>query len=98
LAIWLGGRLGVGQRRAALVAVVASVTSHPVLWFAGYPVWRDALGDVAGLLIAEAGVTVWEAAVWRIGTGLAMSDALTIALATNAASLGLGLLLGLALP
>ncbi len=96
LAIWLGRHLAVRQRRAATVAAVASLTSHPLFWFLVVTPLRDRLGDVGGVLVAEGLVTAWEAVVWRKGAALSWSDALAMALATNAVSFAVGVAINVA--
>lgn len=96
LAIWLGRHLAVRQRRAATVAAVASLTSHPVFWFLVISPMRAWLGDVGGVLVAEGLVTAWETAVWRWGAHLAWSDAAAVALATNAVSFAVGVAINVA--
>jgi hypothetical protein len=96
LAIGLGRHLAVRQRRAATVAALASLTSHPVFWFLVVSPLRDRLGDVGGVLVAEGLVTAWETLVWRRGTDLDWTDAVAVAVATNAVSFAVGVAINVA--
>jgi len=80
--------------RAAAVGSVATLVTHPVLWFVAVPALRGAIGgSVVPVLVAEAGVCVVEGllvAWWRRADRLTCLGA---AVAANATSLVVGLVL-----
>jgi hypothetical protein len=86
--------LGAPVRRAAVLAVVASLLTHPVLWFVVAPVLDDWLG-LWGLALAEAGVVAVEAAIYHRGLRPTISagEAFCLSLLANALSFGVGVLL-----
>ena len=79
-----------------MVAAVASLTSHPIFWFLVVTPLRDWVGDVGGVLVAEGLVTGWETVVWRRGAHLAWSDAVAMAVVTNAVSFAVGVAINVA--
>lgn len=92
----VGRAIGVGARRAALVAVGANLLTHPLLWFVAAPWLHDHWG-LAGVALAEAGVVAVEAAVYR-RTLERSALAGWLALLANAASFGAGLVVHHGLP
>lgn len=90
----VAGLLGVRPGRAAVVAVLASVLTHPFLWFVVAPVMDDWLG-VRGVVVAEAGVVVVEAAVYHRGLRPPIGAAASfwLSLLANTLSFGVGILL-----
>jgi hypothetical protein len=66
IVVAVGQSIGVRLRRAASVAVLANLLTHPLLWFLVAPRLHDAWG-LAGVAIAELAVVVVEAAVYRRG-------------------------------
>ncbi len=90
----LSAGAAVPWRRAAMVAVVVNVVSHPLLWFGLVPLLTRVTGsELTALIIAELVVWVGESvatarlAARPIGLGLA------VAAAANAASLLAGVVL-----
>jgi hypothetical protein len=88
------GSLGVDRRRAVVLAVVATVVTHPLLGFLVGP----ALDDVAGLLgivAAEVAVVLVEAAIFVVGSRVPIGygSALCVAALANGVSFAVGLLL-----
>ncbi len=88
LAAFQGRRIESTDVRAA---VVVNLVSHPLLWFALYPLGSFAVGEAAGLLLAESVVVVGEAAGIRWLVGEDWADVLPRATVANGASLLAGL-------
>jgi hypothetical protein len=86
--------LGAPTRRAAVLALVASLLTHPALWFVAAPVLDDGLG-LWGLALAEGVVVAVEAAIYHRGLRPAINagEALSLSLLANALSFGIGVLL-----
>ena len=78
------------DRTVATTALLANVTSHPVLWFLLLPALDAVLPWVLALVVAELAVVVYEAGLLRRLAGT-WSRAVAVALATNAASVAAGL-------
>jgi hypothetical protein len=97
--VWsvLLGRSGVPARRAVATAVLVNAVSHPVLWFVVRPGLAAVLpGDAgawAALALGEVLVVVVEAVLAGWCTSLPVRPRVAIAVAANAASLGVGLVL-----
>jgi hypothetical protein len=96
IVVIVGRSLGVGARRAALVAVAANLLTHPLLWFVAAPRLHDAWG-LTGVAVAEVGVVVVEATVYRrhLDRGAVAG---WLALLANAASLLVGAVVHHGLP
>lgn len=78
-----------GPVRAVLVAVGVNLLTHPVLWLVLAP-----RTGVAAVLVAEVCVVLVEALVIRLVIGRDCGLVLLLSLGANAASLGVGLLVG----
>ncbi len=80
-----------GTRRSTLVALVANLATHPLLWFVVAP-WADDRLGLTGVLLAEGGVVVVEAIVYAFGLRPRVGAWLAgwLALLANAASLATG--------
>ncbi len=95
--LWTGliaWALEVPVRRAAVVAVVVNVVSHPLLWFVLVPVLDAATGPtVVGILAAEALVVLGEAILARILLRRDLGVLVLVSVAANAASFAVGLVL-----
>jgi hypothetical protein len=89
------GSLGVDRRRSALLAVVATLVTHPLLWFVVAPAFDDAAG-LAGIVAAEVLVVLAEGAVFAVGARprVGYDAALCVAVLANGVSFVVGLLLG----
>lgn len=79
-----------GPVRAVVLGVCVNVVTHPVLWHALAPSPRLGL-----VLAAEACVVVVEAALVRLGTGRSVGLAAMLSLGVNAASFGVGVVVGI---
>ena len=86
----LAGRAG-RDRTVAAMALLADVTSHPVLWFLLLPAFDAALPWFVAVVLAELVVVGYEAALSRRWLATAWPLAGAAALATNAASVAVGL-------
>lgn len=85
----------VSRSSAALVGVAVNVVSHPLLWFVLVPLVERAGGPtVVALAVAEGLVWVLEAALCRVLARAGWRPSLEVSAVANAASLGLGLVLG----
>ncbi len=85
----------VSGSRAAVVGVVVNVVSHPLLWFVLVPLGERAGGStVVAVAVAELLVWVLEAALCRALARAGWRESLEVSAVTNAASLGVGLVLG----
>lgn len=82
-----GDRKGLRWWQAVVLAVVINLVTHPVLWTVALR-----LTSTGGLLLAETGVVVIEAAVTWLVVRREPGWALLLCLGTNAASLLIGLL------
>jgi hypothetical protein len=90
--LWLWSALGVAAGRAAGLAVLVNLVTHPVLWWtlALLSVGRSAYPVVlAGAEIAAC-VVEWALLRWRLGGGGALLAFVVVGV--NAASLAAGLL------
>jgi hypothetical protein len=89
------GSLGVDRRRSLVLAVVATLATHPLLWFVVGPALDD-LAGLLGLVGAEVAVVLVEAAVFSVGGRQARvghGSALCVAALANGVSFAVGLLL-----
>ena len=82
LSRWAPGALG----RVALLAVGASLLTHPLLWLA-----RDHVQTLPSLLLAELLITLIEALVYALAGGLGFWRGLLLSALANGASFGAGL-------
>jgi hypothetical protein len=78
------------DRTVAATALLANGTSHPVLWFLLLPALDAVLPWVAAVVVAELVAMAYEAVVLRRLAGT-WPRAGAVALATNAASVAVGL-------
>jgi len=79
--------------RAAAVGSLATVVTHPVLWFVAVPALRSAIGgSVVPVLVAEALACGVEAALVALLLPARRDAAVAAAVAANALSLTVGLL------
>jgi hypothetical protein len=85
---WLPGGLGL----LALVAVGATLMTHPLLWM-----WQAQLGGMTGIVLAEVAIALVEGVAYAWGAGLGWWRGLVVSLVANGASFGTGLLLAGAL-
>lgn len=83
---WAPGRLGV----VALVSVLASVVTHPLLWLVD-PVLQPALGAPVRWALLETLIALVEAAVYALGAGIGARRALATSFLANGVSFGVGL-------
>lgn len=85
---------GARPGRTALVAALASLVTHPPLWFVAAPRMYDALGPW-GVVLAELGVVLVEAYVYHRGLRPRLGAAVCfwLALLANALSFGIGIAL-----
>ena len=81
---WARKRLG----WLALVAVGATLVTHPLLWLS-----QSALGGLTGLVIAELVVALVEGAALAWGAGIGVRRGVVLSLLANGASFGTGLLI-----
>jgi hypothetical protein len=86
---WASGRLGL----AALAAVGASLLTHPLAWLADREL-STAVAPVPRWIGLETAVTAVEAAAYVFALRLPLRRALAASAVSNAASFGVGLLLG----
>lgn len=83
-------------KRLAVVAVAATLLSHPLAWAAG--TWlQPRLGYVVMALIVETGVVALEAVLYARLAGLGWWRGAALAVLANGASFGVGLLVFYAL-
>ncbi len=88
----------VSARKAATLAVLVNVASHPVLWFVIIPISERATGTlVAAVVLAETLVVVGEAGSLRLLTDGRFTDLALVSLIANAVSYAAGLILVLPL-
>ena len=92
--VLVAGQLGSAPRRAAVVALVASLLTHPVLWFVVAPA-MDAWLGIWGIVLAEIAVVVAEAVVYQRGLRppIGWAASLWLSLLANALSFGIGVAL-----
>jgi hypothetical protein len=85
---------GARPGRTALVAVLASLVTHPPLWFVVAPAMYDWAGPW-GVVLAELGVVLVEAYVYHRGLRPPVGAAVSFwtALLANALSFGIGIAL-----
>jgi hypothetical protein len=87
---------GVSWARAVGAAVVVNVVSHPALWFVVLPLLEVVLPagtSAVAVGIGELAVVVVEAGLAGVVTRAGRGVCLVVAVAANAASLGVGLVL-----
>jgi steroid 5-alpha reductase family enzyme len=83
---WAPGRLGV----VALVGVLASVVTHPLLWVVD-PMLQPALGTPIRWALLETAIALVEAGVYVLGAGIGVRRALVTSLLANGVSFAVGL-------
>ena len=84
---WLPGGLGL----LALVAVGATLMTHPLLWMG-----QQHLGGLTGIVLAEVAIACAEGATYALAAGLGWRRGLAVSFLANGASFGAGLLIAAA--
>lgn len=85
--------LGPRRLRTALAGVAATLITHPVLWAAWFPL-RAHLSWAATAALLEGAVVLVESVVYRVALGVSWPRALWMSAAANAASFGMGQIIG----
>lgn len=92
VAVAAARRWGHPERRAAWVALAATLITHPFAWN-GFGALRPYLPYVARAVVIEGGVALFEGALYAVVLGLGWRRGLLLGLLANATSYGVGLVL-----